>query len=84
MKSRSTFNSLVPGEYEWNFRYVIFKGILVTDGWGISCKNCLYLNIFEPNWWSTNIGSGNGLVPLGNKPLPDPVLTQICVTTWRP
>ena len=24
------------------------------------------------------MGSGNGLVPWGNKPLPDPILTQIC------
>ena len=24
-----------------------------------------------------NIGSGNGLVPSGNKPLPEPVLTKI-------
>ena len=29
-------NSLAPGKLEWNFRYVIFKQILVTDGWGIS------------------------------------------------
>ena len=34
-------------------------------------------------WWKVNIGSGNGLVPSGNKPLPEPVLTQIYVTTWR-
>ena len=32
------------------------------------------------NWWSVNIGSGNGLVPSGNKPLPEPMLTQISVT----
>ena len=25
-----------------------------------------------------NIGSGNGLVPSGNKPLSEPMLTQIC------
>ena len=29
-----------------------------------------------PYWWYVNIGSGNGLVPPGNKPLPEPVLTQ--------
>ena len=29
-----------------------------------------------------NIGSGNGLVPSGNKPLPEPILTQIVVGTW--
>ena len=25
-----------------------------------------------------NLGSGNGLVPLGSKPLPEPILTHIC------
>ena len=37
----SIFNSLAPGKFEWNFRYVIFKWILVTDGWGISCEIAL-------------------------------------------
>ena len=35
------FNSLTPGKFEWNFRYVIFKRILVIDGWGISCEIAL-------------------------------------------
>ena len=35
------FNSLAPGKFEWNFIYVIFKQILVTDGWGISCEIAL-------------------------------------------
>ena len=30
--------SLAPGKYEWNFRHVIFKQILMIDGWGISCE----------------------------------------------
>ena len=34
-------NSLAPGKFEWNFRYVIFKQILVIDGWGISCEIAL-------------------------------------------
>ena len=34
-------------------------------------------------WWQVNIGSGNGLVPSGNKPLPEPMLTQIYVAIWR-
>ena len=29
-----------------------------------------------------NIGSGNGLVPSGNKPLPEPVLTKISKASW--
>ena len=37
------------------------------------------MNDTEPCWWEVNIGSGNGLVPLGNKPLPEPMLTQFLV-----
>ena len=32
---------IAPGKFEWNFRYVFFKRILVTDGWGISCEIAL-------------------------------------------
>ena len=32
------------------------------------------------HWFRT---SGNGLVPSGNKPLPEPMLTQICVAIWH-
>ena len=34
-------NSLTPGKFEWHFRHVIFKQILVIDGWGISCEIAL-------------------------------------------
>ena len=34
-------NSLTPGKFEWSFRYVIFKRILVIDGSGISCEIAL-------------------------------------------
>ena len=37
------------------------------------------MNATTPNWSLVNIGSGNGLVPSGNKPLPEPMLTQILV-----
>ena len=74
-------NSLATGKFEWNFRHLIFKQILVIDGWGISCEIAL-MNVTELRWWSVNIGSGNGLVPSGNKPLPEPMLTQISVTIW--
>ena len=52
------------------------------DGRGISCEIALI-------WMSLdftddqNIGSGNGLVPLGNKPLPEPRLTQFSVAIWH-
>ena len=41
VRTRSEWNSLAPGKFERNFRHVIFKLILVIDGWGISCENAL-------------------------------------------
>ena len=38
LESVLPLNSLAPGRFEQNFRYVIFKLISVTDGWGISCE----------------------------------------------
>ena len=35
------FNSLAPGKFELNFKYVIFKRISMTDGWSISCEIAL-------------------------------------------
>ena len=74
--------TLAPGKFEWNFRYVVFKWILVIADWGISCENCTNMNVTGLHWWSFNIGSGNGLVPSGNKPLPEPMLTQTSVAIW--
>ena len=37
-RAKLHFNSLAPGKFECNFRYVIFQVILVIDGWGISCE----------------------------------------------
>ena len=37
----SAMNSLAPGKFEWNFRDVIFKQILVIEGWGISSEIAL-------------------------------------------
>ena len=34
-------NSLAPGKFKWNFRYVIFNRILAIAGWGISCEIAL-------------------------------------------
>ena len=42
-RTSTGINSLAPGKFEWNFRHVIFKQILVTDGWGISCEITLIL-----------------------------------------
>ena len=37
----TSINSLAPGKFEWYFRHVIFKQILVIDGWGISSEIAL-------------------------------------------
>ena len=44
---------------------------------------CPSVNATRHRWWLVNTGLGNGLVPLGNKPLPEPILTQICIVIWR-
>ena len=36
-----SINSLAPGKFELNFRYLIFQIILVIDGWGIPCELAL-------------------------------------------
>ena len=41
MLRRHAFNSLAPGKFELSFRYVVFKRISVTGGWGISCEIAL-------------------------------------------
>ena len=42
--------------------------------------NCPHLNDIIPHW-KVNIGSGNGLVQSGNKPLPELMSTQFSVIT---
>ena len=34
-------NSLAPGKFEWNFRYLIFQIISVIGGWVIACELAL-------------------------------------------
>ena len=40
-------NSLIPGKFEWHFRYLIFQIISVIDGWGISCELALRWMSFD-------------------------------------
>ena len=46
-------------------------------------SNCPPMNVTGLYWRWVNIGSGNGLVPSGNKPLPEPMLTQINIAIWQ-
>ena len=65
-----SLNSLAPGRFQFNFRLVIFKLILMNGGWGISYEIAL-------RWMPQDLtdGSGNDLELSGNKPLPEPMLT---------
>ena len=45
--------------------------------------NCPQVKATRPFWWLINIGSGNGLMPSGNKPLPEPMLSLMSATIWR-
>ena len=56
----------------------------MIDGWHIFCE--IALRRMSPDLTddkSTGNGSGNGLVPSGNKPLPEPMLTQFSGAIWR-
>ena len=41
------------------------------------------MNVAGPYWWQVNIVPGKGLVPSGNKPSLEPILTQIYVAIWH-
>ena len=43
--------------------------------------NCSQVNTQKIHIWEVYIGSGNGLESSGNKPLPEPILTQINVAS---
>ena len=55
------------------------------DNWwlGYHLWNCPQVIFRGPQWWWISIGLGNGLAPSGNKPLPEPMLTQIYVAIWH-
>ena len=74
-KQHTVINSLAPGRFDWIFRSVIFKLILLIDGCGISC-NWPQVIIAGPVWWSI---IQHWSRPSGNEPLPEPMLTQICL-----
>ena len=49
---------------------------------GSRCEHFSQANATNPHKWQVNIGSDNGLVPSGNKPLPEPMLTCIYDAMW--
>ena len=83
--SSISFNSLAPGRFESKFINLILKQVLVIDSWDISCEIALrWMSLDLANdQWQVNIGSGNDSVPSGNKPLPEPLLTQSYDAIWH-
>ena len=77
-----TFNSLVPWEIWMKFYICNFQTDFSYCWLRHLFWNCPNMNVTRLHWWSVNIGSGNCLVPSGNKPLPEPKLTQISVAIW--
>ena len=78
-------NSLASRKSNWDFRYEIFKHISWIDIFSIYLRNCPQVNAKGLLSWKLSIGSagsGNGLVPSGNKPLLEPMLSQFYVTKW--
>ena len=79
---RYFINSLAPGIFEWNFRLSNFRSNFSDWHLRYLLWNCPQIILTGPYWWKVNIGSGNGLVLPGNKPLHEPMLPQFCVATW--
>ena len=75
-RSKVRLNSLAPGKFELKF-YISNFQMDFSDWWLRHLLwNCPNMNVTGLHWWSVNIGWGNGWVPSGNKPLPEPMLTQ--------
>ena len=71
-----SINSLAPGGCVGNFT-VWFSGSLYRRiAWVLTVK-LLSCECHKPHQWEVNIRWGDGLMPLGNKPLPEPTLTQV-------
>ena len=43
----------------------------------VSLINFIEICSWVSNWWYVSIGSGHSLVPLGDRPLPEPMLTEV-------
>ena len=70
-KKAYTLSTHWPREDLTAVKLVNFKLSSTINIWRIFCEIASAI----PHWSLVNIGSGNGLVASGNKPLPEPVLT---------
>ena len=70
----TTLYTIGPQKCCKNLTSVIFNLISGVDNLSLSCG---ITSVKSLKWWIVNIGSGNGLVPLGNKPLHEPILAEL-------
>ena len=73
-------NSLVPGRCGSKFRSVNSKHMMWIKFKSIFKWNHFQVNATKLHWWLVNTGSVYGLVSLGNKQLPEPMLTKFYAT----
>ena len=77
--------SLVHGRWSNNFASIIYKRILRISLMSTALGIVIRWMLQKKCWWCVRIGSCNGLVPAGNKPLPEPFfypdIPQYGVTT---
>ena len=72
---RSPYGSTRPQWVKW----VTFEHISVINLQYVM-RNCPQANTAGLHWWEVNTDSGNGLVPLGSKPLPE---SSVDKDPWR-
>ena len=73
------FNSSINAWCICTLKFNNFQTHIVDKFMGHFLLNCPQVNATWPHWWSVDTALVNGLVSLGNKPLPEPMLTQIYV-----
>ena len=76
-------NSLAPERVQFYFYIGTFSASFSEWWLRYLLWNRPQMNSTRPYWWLVNIGSGNGVVPSGTKPLPEKNLTEISVGIWR-
>ena len=76
-------NSLSLGRYGSDFKMQSAKTFYADQVHEYVGRNCCQLNASKHLWREVNAGSGNGLVTSGNKPLSEPMLTQVDVAMWH-
>ena len=72
------------GSFVCTVNYYFFKLLTRIDRYIVYFLwNCPQWNVTRPHWCLVNTGSGYGFVPLGNKPVPEPMLTNFYDDIWH-